>query len=64
MENKIEMTFTRAEVERIIGVSMLDKQWEVLASELEGALEFYFEDEIPRLWSDIDYLVSLDKKYD
>jgi hypothetical protein len=62
MENKVDYTFTRADVERIVGQAITDKQWEVMASELEDALSYYFADETPRLWQDIDYLVSLDEK--
>lgn len=64
MENKVDYTFTRADVELAVGQSITDKQWEVMASELEDALNYYFYDEIPRLWADIDSLVEEDSKYD
>jgi hypothetical protein len=64
MENKVDYTFTRAGVEKIVGKSITDKQWEVMASELEDALDYYFNDETPRLWQDIDYLVEQDSKSD
>jgi hypothetical protein len=64
MENKVDYTFTRADVERIVGQAITDKQWEVMASELEDALDYYFNDEIPRLWGDIDSIIAEDSKHD
>ena len=64
MENKVEYTFTKEQVELSVGQKLTDKQWEVMASELEDALDYYFWEEIPRLWEDIDSLVEQDSKYD
>jgi hypothetical protein len=64
MENKVDYTFTRADVERIVGQAITDKQWEVMASELEDALDYYFNDETPRLWGDIDSIIAEDSKQD
>ncbi len=63
MENKVDYTFTRQQVESIAGQSITDEQWLVMASELEDALDYYFSEEVPRLWSDIDSLVAEDKRY-
>jgi hypothetical protein len=62
MENKVDYTFTRADVEQKVGQAITDKQWEIMASELEDALGYYFNDEIPRIWEDIDYLIEQDSK--
>ena len=64
MENKAEYTFTQEQVELAVGQEITDKQWEVMASELEDALDYYFWEEIPRLWADIETLVEQDSKYD
>ena len=64
MENKAEYTFTKEHVELAVGQEITDKQWEVMASELEDALDYYFWEEIPRLWADIETLVEQDSKYD
>ena len=64
MENKVDYTFTRKEVENLVGQAMTDKQWEVMASELEEALDYYLKDEATRLWEDIDSIVKEDIKYD
>ncbi len=64
MENKVDYTFTRAQVENSVGQPLTDKQWEVMASDLEDALNYYLYDEITRIWEDIDYLVEQDSKFD
>lgn len=64
MENKVDYTFTRQQVETIIGNPIQDKQWEVLASEIEAALDWYVEQETVNLWAEIDTLVEEDSKYD
>jgi PHD/YefM family antitoxin component YafN of YafNO toxin-antitoxin module len=64
MENKVDYTFTRHNVETIVGRAITDKEWEVMSSELEDALDFYFFEEVPRLFEDIDELVAEDSKYD
>lgn len=58
MENKVDYTFTRLDVERIVGQAITDSQWTAMASELEDALDYYFTEEVPRLWSDIDTIVA------
>jgi RNA binding exosome subunit len=64
LENKVEFTFTRDQVEGYVGHPIEDKQWEVLASEIETALEWYVEQETTSLWNDIDNLVEEDIKFD
>lgn len=64
MENKVDYTFTRQQVEAVIGNPIEDKQWEVLASEIEAALDWYVEQETVNLWAEIDSLVEEDSKYD
>jgi hypothetical protein len=65
MNNKIQITWTRADFERIVGRSLTDKEWEVIASEVEGDAE---EVAIPELikskFEIIEHLVEQDKKYD
>lgn len=64
MTNKVDYTFTRQSVESSVGRTLTDKEWEVMASELEDALDYYFYDEIPRLFADLDFLVQQDSKFD
>ncbi len=58
MENESSYTFTRAQVEQIAGQEITDEQWEVMSEELLDALDYYFKDETPRLWSDIDSMMA------
>ncbi len=58
MGNESSYTFTRAQVEQIAGQAMTDEQWEVMSEELLDALDYYFKDETPRLWSDIDSMMA------
>jgi septin family protein len=64
MENKVEMTFTRNDVDNLITGIMTDKQWEVMSSMLEDSLIYYLHEEAQRFWQDIDYLVEEDSKFD
>ena len=65
LENKIKMIWARADFERIVGRTLTDKEWEVMASEVEGDAE---EVAIPTLikskFEIIEHLVEQDKKYD
>jgi hypothetical protein len=65
MDNKIQITWTRSDFERVVGRTLSDKEWEVLASEVESDAE---EVAIPELINSkfeiIEHLVEQDKKYD
>lgn len=65
MDNKIQITWTRADFERVVGRTLSDKEWEVLASEVEGDAE---EVAIPELINSkfeiLEHLVEQDSKYD
>jgi hypothetical protein len=62
MEEKIEFTFTRNDVDNLIPGVMTDKQWEVMSSRLEDSLIYYLHEEAQRFWADIDYLVEEDSE--
>ena len=64
MENKVDYTFYRDTVETHAGRPITDKEWEVISSELEDALDYYFGEELVRLWQDIDQLVEDDSEFD
>ena len=64
MENKVDYTFYRDNIEAHAGRPITDKEWEVVASEIESALDYYFDQEVIRVWENIDYLVEQDSKYD
>jgi hypothetical protein len=64
MENKVDFTFTRNQVDNLIAGVMTDKQWEVMSWMLEDSLNYYLQEEAQRFWEDIDYHVEQDSKYD
>ena len=64
MENKVDYTFTREQVSNAVGRILTDKEWEIMASELEDLIDYYFYDELPRVWADIDEMVAQDSKFD
>lgn len=64
MKNKVSYVFTRKNVSDIVGRPLTDKEWEVMSSEIEDALDYYFYDEVPRLFEDLDNMIAEDSKYD
>lgn len=60
MENKVDFTFYRKQVEDWADRPITNREWEVMSSELESALEYYLGEEIQRLWLDIDTLIEED----
>lgn len=64
-ENKIEMVWTKADFERVCGRPLTDKEWEVLASEVESDLEELIIPEVIQGKFDVvDHLVEQDQKYE
>lgn len=57
MENKVAYTFTRQEVESVIGKTLTDKEWEIMASALEDSLDTFFGEEVISLYEDIDQMI-------
>jgi hypothetical protein len=64
MENKVEVVFTRQEVQNYLpaNVVMTDQQWLVMASELESAFDNIFPEEVRILWEQIDDIIAEDVK--
>ena len=64
MENKVEVVFTRQEVQNYLpaNVVMTDQQWLVMASELESAFDNIFPEEVRILWEQIDDIITEDVK--
>ena len=63
MENKVHYTFTREELERFAKRPVSDREWEVMASEIENLIDFYVNSDLNSLWADIDNLIAEDDKY-
>ena len=64
MENKVDYTFTRQQVQNFLpaGTELTDYQWEVMASELESAFDNIFPEEVRILWEQIDEIIAEDVK--
>lgn len=58
MENKSTYTYTREQIDSYAGRPITDKEWEVVSSELDSSLDYYFGEELNRIWDNIDHLVS------
>ena len=63
MENKIVFEVHRTEVSSMVGRELTDREWEVMASEIESFLEHYTSIDVPILFGDIDSLVAEDDEY-
>lgn len=63
LENKVEYTFYRDHLERSFG-KLTDKEWEVLASELEDAIEASLLELASDIVDNLPHLVEQDRKYD
>jgi len=64
MENKVDYTVHRSEVEIFFSRTFTDKQWEVLASEIESIFYHYLWSDLPAIVEDLDNLVEQDSKFD
>lgn len=64
MENKLTYVIERSFVETAVGRSLSDIEWQSFASSLEEALDYYSNDEIPRIYDELADIVSEDSKYD
>lgn len=56
--DKVVFEVTRDEVVAIVGRNLTDIEWKAMADEIADFLDYYTQDEIPRLFSDIDNIVS------
>jgi len=65
MAEQIEIVWTRADFERVTERPLTDKEWEVIASEVESDLEeVYIPECISSKFEILDHLVLQDSKYD
>lgn len=63
LENQIEVTVERDTAERVLR-PLSDKEWEVLASELESALDELVLPTLQTIYANLDYLLEQDSKFD
>ena len=64
LENKVDSTFYRIDIEKQYG-KLTDKQWEVVAGEIESMSSFYVWNHIGDfILDDLEDAVANDEKYD
>jgi hypothetical protein len=64
LENKVDMTIHRETIQNVNGQPLTDKEWVVLASEIEGRVDNYLDELIPTLIEDLEELVNNDEELD
>jgi hypothetical protein len=64
MENKVEYIITRNDLENLYTRVFTDKEWEVLAYEIESLIDYWVEADVPNIISNLDNLVEQDAKFD
>jgi hypothetical protein len=64
MENKVEVVITRDELETLYTRVFTDREWEVLASEIESLIDYWVEADVPSIVANLDSLVEEDSKYE
>jgi hypothetical protein len=64
MENKVEVVITRDELETLYTRVFTDKEWEVLASEIESLIDYWVQADVPHIIGNLEHLVSQDEKHD
>jgi hypothetical protein len=64
LENKLEILITRSAIDRDYGLNLTDKQWEVLAVEIDALITGVIETDLPDIIDNLEYLVEQDSKYD
>ena len=64
LENKVDYTVTREEVGNYFSRTFTDKEWEVLASEIENIFYHYLWEDLPGIIEDLPNIVKEDSKYD
>jgi hypothetical protein len=65
MRNQIEIIWTRSDFERLVGRPLTDREWEVLASEVQGDVEeIAVPETIQNKFDIIEHLVEQDSKYE
>ncbi len=64
LENKVDFTVERKNIEGWFGRHLTDREWETFASEIEVALDDALETMSVEIFDDLANLVEQDKKYD
>jgi hypothetical protein len=60
MENKVDYTVTRQEVETYFTRTFTDREWEALASEIENIFYHYLWADLPMIVADLESIIEED----
>ena len=58
MENKVEYTVTRSDVEAYFTRTFTDKEWETLAGEIESIFSHYLWTDLPMIVQDLPSIME------
>ncbi len=62
LENKIVIVWTREDFERVLETTLTDKEWELLASEVQGDIEeIYVPEVLFSKFDNLEHLMEQDK---
>jgi hypothetical protein len=63
LENKVDYTVHRSEVDRLLGITITDEQWEVMSSEIESFIAYAIWQEMGNIWEELPNTMEEDSKY-
>ncbi len=63
MENKVEYTVYRDHVEKYIGTTLSDREWEVLATDIESFMEYAIWQQMAELYEELPQSMEQDDKF-
>lgn len=53
MENEARYSFTRIEVETMVGRKLSDREWEIISFDIVDAIDFAFDDFVQNAFADL-----------
>jgi hypothetical protein len=63
LENKVDYTITRAEVDNVFSRTFTDDEWTTLAGEIESIIDHYVWSDLPQIVIDLPEIMAEDAKY-
>jgi hypothetical protein len=63
LENKVEYTVYRDHVEKHIGATLSDREWEVLATDIESFIDYAIWQQMADLYEELPQSIQEDDKY-
>jgi hypothetical protein len=63
MENKVDYTISRQAVEQYTNQTFTDREWEVLASDIESFIDYALYQQLEQLLEELPQSIADDDKY-